>query len=130
MTKSLDYIKLMEKNPITRLSKDYQSSLLTKIKKRFEDTEQQLFVANFYCYLNYNSKNDFVIDFDGILKWIGITRKDNVKKLLEKYFIENIDYKTLLRQVAEQNSENRGGYNKEQILYTHKILNLIYINAK
>ncbi len=53
MTEQLDIVKLIEKNPITRLSKDYQNELLTKIKAKFTNKEQQMFVAYFYCFLNY-----------------------------------------------------------------------------
>ena len=53
MSKPLNIIDLMETNPITRLSNTYQNKLLTKIKERFTDNEQQIFVTSFYCYLNY-----------------------------------------------------------------------------
>ena len=72
-TNRLDIVKLIEKNPITRLSKDYQSSLITKAKAKFNDPEQQLFVASFYCYLNYNSNKYFIIVFDDIWKWVGFS---------------------------------------------------------
>mgnify|MGYP003350875914 CR=1 FL=1 len=52
MSKSLNIVELIEKNPITRLSNTYQNKLLTKIKERFTDDEQQIFVASFYCYLH------------------------------------------------------------------------------
>ena len=35
---------------------------------------------------------DFVIDFDSVWKWLGFTRKDNAKRLLDKFFVVNIDY--------------------------------------
>jgi len=47
----LDIVKLIEKNQITRLNKDYQNILIKKIQERFSDNQQQLFVASFYCYL-------------------------------------------------------------------------------
>ena len=37
--------------------------------------------------------DEFMIDFDDIYTWIEFTRKDNAKRLLEKSFKENIDYK-------------------------------------
>ena len=64
---SLDIVKLIEKNSLTRLSKDYESKLINKIKTNFTDTQQQLFVASFYCFLNYDSKKDFVINFDNVI---------------------------------------------------------------
>ena len=115
MAAQLDIVKLIEKNPITRLSQDYQSSLLNKIKDKFSDTQQQLFVSSFYCYLNHNSKSEFIIDLDDVWKWIGFSRKDPAKRLLEKDFIKDIDYKILLHPKVEQ-AEKHGGNNKEQIL--------------
>ena len=89
---SFDIVKLIEKNSMTRLSKEYEHKFLNKIKDTFTDTQQHLFVSSFYCYLNYRS-TDFVVDFDHIWKWIGFARKDNAKKVLEKNFVIDIDYK-------------------------------------
>jgi hypothetical protein len=112
----LDIVKLIEKNQITRLNKDYQNILIKKIQERFSDNQQQLFVASFYCYLNYNSNTDFIIDLDNVWKWIGFSRKDNAKILFNKHFTLNIDYKILLLKLQEQ--DLHGGRNKEQILMT------------
>jgi len=114
--KNLDIVKFIEKNPVSRLSSEYQHKLLNKIKDKFIEKEQQLFVSSFYCYLNYNSKNDFVIDLDNIWKWIGFSRKDHAKVALKKNFVEDIDYKILLPQPREQDKNEHGGHNKEQIL--------------
>jgi len=57
----LNIVDLIEKNPITRLSGTYQHKLLIKIKSKFDDAEQQMFVASFYCYLNYNQRTEYVI---------------------------------------------------------------------
>ncbi len=38
MSENFDIIKLIEKNPITRLSADYQNKLLEKIKTVFTDS--------------------------------------------------------------------------------------------
>ena len=59
----LNIVDLIEKNPIMRLSNEYNNKLLSKIKEKFTGFEQQLFVSSFYCYLNYND-TDFVIDLD------------------------------------------------------------------
>ena len=112
----LDIVKLIEKNPLTRLNKSYQNKLINKIKENFNGKDQQLFVASFYCYLNFNSKNDFVIDLDTVWKWIGFSRKDPAKRLLEKDFTLNLDYKILSHQNVEQ--DLHGGHNKEQIMMT------------
>jgi len=84
---------LIERDPRTQLNGTYKSALLNKIKETFTDEEQQLYVTSFYCYLNYDSEKDFVIDFDDVWKWCGFTRRDNAKTLLEKHFTEDVDYK-------------------------------------
>lgn len=52
----LNIVELIESNPITKLSKDYNVKLLSKIKEKFSDFEQQLFLSSFYCYLNCHPK--------------------------------------------------------------------------
>ncbi len=112
----LDIIKLIEKNPLTRLNQTYQNKLVNKIKNNFNGNDQQMFVASFYCYLNYNTKNDFVIDLENVWKWIGFSRKDPAKRLLEKDFTLGIDYKIGLHPQVEEHLH--GGSNKEQIMIT------------
>ena len=51
---SLNIVELIESNPITKLTNTYQNKLLMKIKDKFTDEEQQMFVASFYCFLKYN----------------------------------------------------------------------------
>jgi hypothetical protein len=62
----LNIVELIEKNPISKLTNVYNNKLLNKIKKNFSGFEQQLFVSSFYCYLNYDKNNDFVIDLDDV----------------------------------------------------------------
>jgi hypothetical protein len=116
---NLNIAHLIERNSITRLSKDYENKFLMKIKENFNDKQQQLFVASFYCFLNYDSKKDFVIDFDNVWKWLGFSRKDPAKRLLDKYFTKDVDYKILLhRSVENKNKEETRGRKEEQIILT------------
>jgi hypothetical protein len=116
----LNIVDLIENNPITKLDgKNYQSKMVTKIKEKFTEFEQQMFVTSFYCFLNYNSKTDFVIDLDSIWKWLGFSQKDAAKRVLDKNFIVDTDYKLLLCQPVEQ-KKGRGGHNKEIIMMTVK----------
>jgi hypothetical protein len=92
MAQILNISNLIEKSPITRLSKDYENRLINKIKDNFNEKEQQIFVTSFYCFLNYDTKKDFVVDFDNAWKWVGFSRKDKAKILLEKHFTIDIDY--------------------------------------
>ena len=86
---SLDIVNLIESNPITKLTGNYQSKLVEKIKNVFTEYEQQMFLSSFYCYLKHDSKNDFVIDLDNIWKWLGFSQKIRAKELLEKNFTIN-----------------------------------------
>jgi len=113
---NFDIVSLIEQNPITKLSGDYHNKLITKIKETFNDSQQQMFVASFYCYLNCDKKNDFVIDLDNVWKWLGFSSKYNAKRFLEQQFILNKDYKILLLPTEEQKTPNHGGNNKQTIL--------------
>ncbi len=110
---TINIVELIENNPITKLSKDYNVKLLSKIKENFTDFEQQLFLSSFYCYLNCHQKNDFVIDLDNIWKWIGYNQKVKAKILLENNFIEGKDYVKSLSQPGKQPTHTKGGQNKE-----------------
>ena len=110
---SIDIVNLIESNPITKLTGNYQSKLVEKVKNTFTNYEQQLFLSSFYCYLKYDSKNDFVIDLDNVWQWLGFCQKVNAKRVLEKNFTINKDYKLLLCQLAKQPNQTKGGHNKE-----------------
>ena len=114
---SIDIVNLIEKNPLTKLTGNYQSIMVEKVQQNFNTYEQQMFISSFYCYLNYDDKRDFIIDLDNIWQWIGFGQKVNAKRVLEKNFIENTDYKISLCQLAKQ-KDARGGHNKEVIMLT------------
>jgi phage anti-repressor protein len=127
----LDIVNLIDNNPIIRLSENYQSNFLTKLKEKFTENEQRLFVSSFYCYLNYNSKTDFVIDMGDIWKWLGFSRKEHCKVVLLKHFKQDIDYKIITKKVYEAKAATEvagaafptkdlggAGLNKEKILMT------------
>jgi regulator of replication initiation timing len=124
----LNIVQLIEQNPLVRLSQTYHGRLINKIKEVFTNEEQQLFVSSFYCYLNYNKNADFVIDLDNVWKWLEFSNKDKAKRLLEKSFIENTDYKCLLTPKEEQKT-GRGGHNKETILLTIKAFKSFCLKA-
>jgi hypothetical protein len=92
MSQSINIVKLIEENPNTKkLSKPYKGRLINKLKDSFSTDEQQLFISSFYCYLNYKS-DDFVIDLDDIWSWLGFSRKDNAKTVLERHFTKDVNY--------------------------------------
>lgn len=135
MDTSLNIVDLIENNPITRLSGIYQNKLLTKIKANFTDNEQQIFVASFYCFLNYNQRTEFVIDLDDIWKWMGFNQKYNAKYTLEKNFVIDNDYKFIApepsgaKKINKINTHNKGGHNKETIMLTIRTFKLFCLKA-
>lgn len=102
---------LLNINEITR-----DDPLLKKIQQNLNMDQQDIFIKNFYCYLNSNQKTDFVIDFDLVWGWLGFSRKDNCKVVLEKFLKKEIDYKINLHESTfDTDVESQ---NKEQILLT------------
>jgi len=125
----LNIVDLIENNPITKLNgNNYQSKMVTKIKECFNNFEQQMFVSSFYCFLKYNSKTDFVIDLDNVWKWMGFSQKDAAKRVLDKNFIIDNDYKVLVHQPVDQ-KKGRGGHNKEIIMLTVKTFKSMCLKA-
>lgn len=148
---TLNIVELIEKNPITRLSQKYNNLLLAKLQETFNTFEQQLFVASFYCYLNYDKNTDFVVDLDDVWKWLGFAQKINVRTLLEKNFKLNVDYtitipefKKLEEQEPPSNGSDEepvteeggfskpknGGQNKQTIKLTIRCFKLLCLKAQ
>ena len=125
MSQSINIVKLIEENPNTRLSKPYQGKLINKLKDSFSTDEQKLFISSFYCYLNYKS-DDFVIDLDDIWSWLGYTKKDKGKDLLEKYFKIDKDYKKIFPEMREY---SQAGRPKEKILLNIKTFKKMCLKA-
>jgi phage anti-repressor protein len=123
---NIDIVSLIESNPLTKLSSTYNNKLLVKIKNSFTELQQQLFISSFYCWLNYHNTNDFIIELDNIWKWLGFGQKDTAKRLLEKYFILDKDYKCLDKIEKQKGS---GGSNKEKILLNIKTFKLFCLKA-
>ena len=128
MSKSLNIVELIETNPITCLSNTYQNKLLNKIKEKFSDNEQQMFVASFYCYLNYH--DEFIIDLDNIWKWLGFNQKVKAKVLLENHFKINIDYIKSLSHEGKQSIHIKlklfQNLVKQKILNPYHHLSIVY----
>ncbi len=129
MNAQLNIVDLIENNTILNLSPDYNNRFINKVKETFTETQQQLFVSSFYCYLNYHQTNDFVIDLDNIWGWLGFSQKAMAKRSLEKYFIIDKDYKVLLCRSAEQTNDTKGGHNKQTILLNIRTFKLFCIKA-
>ena len=140
---TLNIVELIEKNPITKLSQKYNNLLINKLQENFSTFEQQLFVASFYCYLNYDKNTDFVVDLDDVWKWLGFAQKINVRLLIESVFKHDVDYKIVTSSETEDdqpsNSPNKsgsdkpkkhGGHNKQTIKLTIRCFKLLCLKAQ
>lgn len=134
MATELNIVDLIESNPITKLSDTYNVALLEKIKTSFSDTEQQLFITSFYCYLNYDKQTDFVVDMDNVWKWLGFSTKQNTLRILEKHFKINVDYieSSLINLDKRSNDVNheKGGQNKQKIMLSIKCFKSLCLKAQ
>jgi hypothetical protein len=137
----LNIVELIEDHPISKLTHTYHVKLLDKIKTSFSETEQQLFIGSFYCYLNYDTKKDFVVDLDNVWKWMGFSQKIHASVLLDKHFLVDIDYKIIAPQIGGANSEScllspsreqkvRGGHNIKKIMMTIKCFKSLCLKAQ
>lgn len=136
----LNIVELIENHPISKLTCTYNVKLLDKIKTNFSDTEQQLFIGSFYCYLNYDTKKDFVVDLDNVWKWMGFSQKYNAERMLESLFVIDIDYKLFAPLIGGANKESlllprreqkgRGGHNIKKIMMTIKCFKSLCLKAQ
>ena len=128
----LNIVELIENHPISKLTNTYNVKLLDKIKTNFSDTDQQLFIGSFYCYLNYDTKKDFVVDLDDVWKWMGFNKKYNASIVLNKQFTEKIDYINLApaSSGARSDDEKWGGQNIKKIMMTIKCFKSLCLKAQ
>jgi hypothetical protein len=136
----LNIVELIENHPISKLTNTYNVKLLDKIKENFSDAEQQLFIASFYCYLNYDTKKDFVVDLDNVWRWMGFSQKYNAERILESLFVIDIDYKLFAPPIGGANTESllsrrreqkgRGGHNIKKIMMTIKCFKSLCLKAQ
>jgi hypothetical protein len=122
---SLNISQLIEKNSLTRLTWNYDNKIINKIKEKFTENQQQLFVANAYCSLKHDTKSEFIIDLENIWRWLGFQRKEHAKTVLVKNFVVDIDYITksfkteeLVEKESTETDDKIGTYNKDKIFLT------------
>jgi hypothetical protein len=136
---SFNIIEIMKNNPLRQLSINYQNKFINKIQQEFTTEEQHIFISNFYSFLHYKKDNDYIIELDDIWKWLGFSRKDPAKRLLEKNFEKDKDYIILLNikttannSITNNNIKNLGGAgsNKETILMNIKTFKKLCLKAK
>ena len=129
---SLNIVDLITNNPITKLTETHNSILLNKVKNTFNKSEQQLFIASFYSYLNYHKTDDYIIDLDNIWKWLGFNKKYNATTCLEKYFKLDNDYKKTAPEAsgALLKEKKNGGQNIQKYYLNVKTFKSLCLKAQ
>nr|UZT28813.1 hypothetical protein [Nucleocytoviricota sp.]UZT29139.1 hypothetical protein [Nucleocytoviricota sp.] len=133
---SLNIVDLITNNPITKLTETHNINLLNKVKNTFNESEQQLFIASFYSYLNYHKTDDYIVDLDNIWQWLGFNQKVKAKYLLEKNFELEKDYKKSLSLVGKQtnieitNKKTKGGQNIQKYYLNIKTFKSLCLKAQ
>ena len=87
---NVKYSYLFKEIVINITMEEIDNKLQDMLNSEFTTNEQQIFLEHFQEFLNRD--NDFIINIEFAFKWIGFTRKDNAKCLLQKYFVINKDY--------------------------------------
>ncbi len=85
-----------------------EDDLLQLMKIQMSTEQEQIFMTSHYLYLQYGSDNTkFVVNFDEVWKNVDFSRRDAAKRLLEKHFVEHIDYKKLAPQLGGASLEEK-----------------------
>jgi hypothetical protein len=133
----VDIVSMITTNPIIKLDDTYKSKLVSKIKENFTPEQQKMYLTSLYCTINYSQTKDFIINFDDVWRWVGFDRKDHAKRLLEKNFQEDVDFKIGFappkrgaKNKSQNETENRGGHNEETIMLNIRTFKKFCLKAR
>jgi len=84
---------LTKENSVINVN-DINNSLINKMKAKFTEREQNVYISNLYMYMNYHPTEDYPINLEDVFKMIGFANKGNAKRTLENNFTKDEDYKT------------------------------------
>lgn len=69
--------------------------LVEKLRASLTTNNADMFLKSFCMYLRCGDDNAFVVDLEDVWRWMGFSRKDPAKRLLEKNFIKDQDFETV-----------------------------------
>ena len=129
-TENINIVNLVENNPIEKINETkYQSDLIEKLQSNFINSDELLFLQNYYSYFKYDSQNDFVIDLDDVWKSLDFNKKYNLKYTLEKNFTIDKDY--IINDTIQNNKKSgRGGHNKIFIMLNIDTLKKLSLKSR
>jgi MSV199 domain len=103
-------LSMVTKNPLKSVSD--HARLSHRLADAFSGEDKQQFLMNFYMYQNHHTTDDYVVDLDEVFGWLGYSKKDKAKDLLQKHFTLGTDYKISFPAARERLN---GGQNREII---------------
>lgn len=129
-TENINIVNLVQNNPIEKINETkYQSVLIEKLQSNFINSEELLFLQNYYSYFKYDYQNDFVIDLDDVWKSLDFNKKHNLKYTLEKNFTIDKDY--IINDTIQNNKKSgRGGHNKIFIMLNIDTLKKLSLKSR
>ena len=129
-TENINIVNLVENNPIEKINETkYQSVLIEKLQSNFINSEELLFLQNYYSYFKYDYQNDFVIDLDDVWKSLDFNKKHNLKYTFEKNFTIDKDY--IINDTIQNNKKSgRGGHNKIFIMLNIDTLKKLSLKSR
>lgn len=129
-TENINIVNLVENNPIKKINETkYQSVLIEKLQSNFINSEELLFLQNYYSYFKYDYQNDFIIDLDDVWKSLDFNKKHNLKYTLEKNFTIDKDY--IINDTIQNNKKSgRGGHNKIFIMLNIDTLKKLSLKSR
>ncbi|MDD4938243.1 MAG: hypothetical protein PHX34_04505 [Candidatus Shapirobacteria bacterium] len=77
---------------MTDVQRYSEKKILALLKKNLTPEELEMYIESFSWHFKYNANKDFVVDLDMYWKKLGYASKQKAIVLIEKSFIENIDY--------------------------------------
>lgn len=122
---SLDFAAIVKANP-ANISLRFQGQLASKLAENFTSDEEKWYIANLYAYLKFHQTNDYVIDLENVFEMIGFSKKSNAKRILQKNFKVDQDYKINLLS----SEQIKPGPKNETILLNIKTFKKLCMLAK
>lgn len=124
----------MEIAPVTA----YDPDLLLMLQEEFNDEKKSMFAGTFHRFLAFDADNDFVINLEDVVPWLGFARKAVVKRLVvshltlgvhyiisgrnkEAIFLTVVGFKSLCMAVNTDTAKRVREYyiNMERVLFKH-----------
>jgi len=94
------------------------SDLFNHLASVFTTEDERNFVRKFHRFLDNDPLKDFVVDIDEVWEYVGLHSKAYTKKVLQRRFVLDTDYKIMETQHVSQTVENIREYTRTKMVTT------------